>query len=260
MFTFSKLGSYGRLGNMLFQIASTIGIALKHNSYYYFPYFEGHADFRTNLFDYVHAGSLFKIYQEPHFHYKDVVLDTEYSWDLIGYFQSEEYFKHCEETIRQKFLPSLELEERVNRKHGDIINLQNTVAIHVRRGDYLTLTDYHSNLSLTNYYALAKEKIESIIQHPQYVFFSDDINWVMSQDLFKSFCPATYVLDKTENSVYHVFLMSQCKHFIIANSSFSWWAAWLSQNKDKMVIAPSQWFGPLGPQKHDLYCKNWVII
>ncbi len=181
---------------------------------------------------------------------------------IRGYFQSEKYFSGIRDEIIKIFkFPILALASIAENIKA--IQECNSVSLHVRRGDYISnksANAYHGVLSL-DYYKQAAAKINYIVQEPHYFIFSDDTNWVKSN---LNFVPsATFVdINKGDNSYLDMYLMSQCKHNIIANSSFSWWGAWLNQNEEKIVIAPQKWLAnnELNQQPQDLIPEKWITL
>jgi hypothetical protein len=161
---------------------------------------------------------------------------------IEGYFQSEEYFLDYEDEIRKEFTfrhpPSPE-----NQKTINTIQITNSIGIHIRRGDYLkgNNINYHGVCSL-EYYQQAIAYMRSKINNPQFFFFSDDIQWV--KENLKTWNNNDIYIDWNiwDQSREDMRLMSLCKHNIIANSSFSRRGAWLNNNKEKIVVAPSKWF------------------
>ncbi|MBY0432606.1 MAG: alpha-1,2-fucosyltransferase, partial [Cyclobacteriaceae bacterium] len=160
---------------------------------------------------------------------------------LSGYWQSEKYFSPVSVVIRDQFIPARPLDER-NTALQTQMQSQNSVAVHVRRGDYASASAYNSFFGVLplQYYNLAMAEIVKTISNPVFYFFSDDPSWC------KQHMPvgqAVFVDHNTgENAYKDLVLMSSCKHAIIANSTFSWWGAWLNRNPDKVVIAPRTWF------------------
>lgn len=188
----------------------------------------------------------FPKYQEKGFHYTPIEGDNIELW---GYFQSEKYFSHCKDEITEMFQPIDELEKLIPKFKGD------TCAIHVRRGDYLSLSDYHFNLQLDYYEAAMK-----LMGKKMFIVFSDDIEWCKNQPLFKG-CKFYQGGDgtRTWEDLKDFYAMASCKNHIIANSTFSWWASWLSGSEN--IIAPKNWFGV--KSKHDtkdLYTENMTVI
>jgi len=238
---FSQLGDHGRLGNSMFQMAATIGVALKHNDSYIFPRWQYWKD--LNISGCYADNIIIKHrYEEPGFTYKPIPYRN--NLDLFGYFQSEKYFKHCEEDISKLLAPKRSVQ-----------SLPKTASIHVRRGDYLEphLAGCYVKLNMGYY-----ERAMSMLNVKRFLVFSDDVEWCKSHFVGKKF-------DVIENNhpPHDLALMMACENNIIANSSFSWWAAWLNPNPDKKIIAPLKWFGPKLAPTHDtsdLVPDGWVRI
>ena len=171
---------------------------------------------------------------------------------LKGYWQTEKYFLGVENDIRKKFtFPALE--DAQNIAIAEKIKSTNSVSLHIRRGDYLT-DGRDFGLSL-GYYQQAIKHINENGQEPVFFIFSDNIEW--AKENIKN-TPAFYIdWNKNENSYIDMQLMSLCKHNIIANSSFSWWGAWLNQNKNKIVITPEKWM-PHTKSTIDLLNNSWI--
>lgn len=176
---------------------------------------------------------------------------------LEGYWQSEKYFKTIENEIRSDFILK-EKPDLHNALVADEIEKSNAVSIHIRRGDYIAnpiTFEYHGVCPLEYYYA-AINFIAKKISDTHFYIFSDDPKWVQ-QNLKINF-PHTYVTHNQNSKDYmDLWLMSLCKHHVIANSSFSWWGAWLSNNKDKIVIAPKKWFNQPYIDIKDLIPDSW---
>jgi hypothetical protein len=194
--------------------------------------------------------------------FNPAVFDMQKNAYIEGYFQTEKYFIAYENDIRKQF--SFKQKPNVKTENlSEIIKKENSIAIHVRRGDYVnnkTINSVHGACSL-DYYKKALNHFD-LTQH-QLFFFSDDINWVKENFNFIDLSTSTFVdWNNGENAWQDMYLMSQCKHFIIANSSFSWWGAWLSINKDKKVIAPKQWFNNYlkNNQTKDLIPTSWIKV
>ena len=182
-----------------------------------------------------------ELYNESHYHFQELP-----KWDNIclhGYFQSEKYFKEHESEIRTMFKADQKTEEYLQSKYGEVLSKDNTVSLHVRRGDYIGKEQFHPIVD-KSYYEQAIEKHSGAT----FLVFSDDISWC------KDNLPEgpEYVFVEGNKDYEDLYLMSKCAHNIIANSSFSWWGAWLNENKDKQVTAPSVWFGPALLPSHDL--------
>lgn len=174
---------------------------------------------------------------------------------LDGYFQNENYFK----TIRQQLLHDFQFPALIGYSkeiEGSIMAATNSVSVHVRRGDYLKpeVNAYHGVLPVA-YYQQAKSKIETQITSPNYFVFSDDPEWCKTNICFSD--NMTIVSSPLSNSWEDMYLMSLCNNHILANSSYSWWGAWLNNNPTKMVIAPKQWFASTIA---DIVPENWIKI
>lgn len=269
MIGFNALGRMGRLANQMFQYASLKGIARNVGADICIPFYkdavnDGIGNFlRTELFDSfdlsVNIGLLNNghspVVQERFFHFDEELfrLCPDHI-SLQGYFQSENYFKNVEQEIREDFTFK---DEILTPCQELIFTVENPLALHVRRTDYLTNSENHFNLPI-KYYESALELFES---DRNVIVFSDDPSWCNEQKLFSD--DRFLISENTDNRV-DLCLMTLCNDFIIANSSFSWWGAWLSSNKNKKVIAPTQWFGKTGYTKNhdtkDLIPNEWVRI
>ena len=175
---------------------------------------------------------------------------------LDGYWQNEKYFKEIEDVIRKDF-SFKEKPNKLNSNYLDKIEKVNSVSLHIRRGDYASnpkTLKFHGLLGL-DYYEKAVEIIENNIKNPEFFVFSDDIEW--AKDNLKINYPVNFVNNNSKEKGYEdLRLMMNCKNNVIANSTFSWWGAWLNNNPEKIVIAPSQWFSKEEMEKR----KNWDII
>lgn len=193
---------------------------------------------------------------DPRFHHlKD-------PFTLLGYFQSEKYFLPYREILLKEFTLKVPL-NKANRDMAEKIAATNAVSVHIRRGDYITnpyANKVFAECSVA-YYRAAMEKIRQQADHLVFYFFSDDIEWV-KQNLGDQ-VEAVYVdFNFGKDSCNDMYLMSLCKYNIIANSSFSWWGAWLNQNPGKIVVAPRKWFK--SPEANatiaDLIPESWMKL
>ena len=186
-----------------------------------------------------------------------LVKDNAY---LRGYWQSEKYFKHIEDIIRQEFTLRAK-PDKINSQLGSDIVSRNSVSIHVRRGDYASnsrINKIHGTCNL-DYYFESINKIAEVVEEPTFYVFSDDPPWVHKN--LKIPYPTVFVTHNGPEKDYEdLRLMSLCKHHIIANSSFSWWGAWLCSNPDKMVFAPKKWFNTPDLDTRDLIPESWHRI
>lgn len=176
---------------------------------------------------------------------------------LYGYWQSYKYFESIAEIIKKDFTPRLSLPENVQELKKEI-GSRNSVCIHVRRGDYVG-NSVHEVVGKV-YYDQALEVLQEKATVEHLYVFSDDIAWCREALPFSY--PTTYVGEEFagERAIGHFALMQACTHFIIPNSSFSWWAAWLSEGPEKVVIAPRQWFGDASIDTKDLIPKEWIRL
>ena len=188
------------------------------------------------------------------------ILKLSGNFYLDGYWQSEKYFQDIENIIRKE----VALKNPIENKYADLISQiknTNSVSIHIRRGDYITNKKFSKvyNLLDEKYYQKAVKFIAEKINDPFFFIFSDDINWV-KQNLNIPY-PKIFVSGENEIKNYEeLILMSLCKHNIIANSSFSWWGAWLNQNPSKIVISPDKWFNDKISDAKDLIPPEWIRI
>ena len=179
------------------------------------------------------------VYHEKDWGFDPEVLSLDDGVCLDGCFQSEKYFKDIEEVIRSdlRFTKDSFGEEGVFYKEK--ILASNSVGIHVRRGDYMT-SQLH-NVCTMEYYARSIAYIKGLVALPHFFVFSDDVEWC-SENLNISDCTFVKVTASGSNPLIDLQLMSLCKHNIISNSTYSWWAAWLNENHEKIVVAPNRWF------------------
>lgn len=200
------------------------------------------------------------IYREPHFQFDKTYLLLEKPVYLEGFWQSEQYFLKYKEVI------SKELTLRFNASdafHALELKIQSTdaICVHIRRGDYVTnpiAHEIHGLCSLDYLYQGVKEVSLGLL-NPHCFIFSDDLDWV-NKNLSLNI-PMTLVdIASTNEAHLDLTLMTQCKHFIIANSSFSWWGAWLAPYESKRVIAPLKWFSKSGNDTNDLIPSQWIRI
>ena len=226
---------------------------------------EEHTEFTDSYMDFYHRilrklrGRKSREYAESTANFDQAVLDKQNAY-LTGYFQSEKYFKDVEDAVRKTFVFTDAVVTK-SRQLVDYSSLNNPVSLHIRRGDYLEAESIYGNICTDEYYIKAISYINDNIPNPTYLVFSNDIPWV------KDWCAKTadcisfnyFVPENTteETGYLDMCLMSNCKHNIIANSSFSWWGAYLNQNPDKIVVAPSKW-NNVNNQK-DIF-SSWMTL
>jgi len=269
MIGFNVLGRMGRLANQMFQYAALKGIAHNAGADICIPNHTRPVDdgignkIRTELFDafdlQVTTGLIKKwgmrIVQERFFHFdEELFRHCPDNVTLQGYFQSEKYFKHIEEGIRADFTFKHEILKPCSEM---IASVSHPVALHVRRTDYLINSKNHFNLPL-GYYEAALQYFDA---ERNVILFSDDPGWCRQQRLFSD---QRFIFSDTFDNRFDLCLMALCDDFIIANSSYSWWGAWLSRNPAKKVIAPLRWFGTDGDTRNndtrDLIPDGWIRI
>jgi len=282
MLAFNNIGSLGRLGNQMFEYAALRGISAKHGYEWMIPPPENKGIENYSLHE------CFKLspdrkegvvdcqyVQEPHFHFSEEIYEKcPDNVSLYGFFQSWKYFDNVEDELRKDYTfhegisePCQEMMQELDGKEP--------IMLHVRRGDpnltdprgfkwsYTQCGDQHP-VQTVEYYEKALSKFDA--KQPVIVF-SDSVEWVKQQEFFSGdrFMisePEDKYADGSFTPYADLCLMSLCSHAIIANSSMSWWGAWLIANPDKKVIAPKMWFGPAYADKNtkDLYCPNWIVL
>ena len=263
MIGFNALGQLGRLGNQMFQFAALKGIARNRGFEYCFPptknknEWTDHQLFNpfklssTNQLNVQFIDSDRPTVMEETFYFNEKLFNECSDWiSLQGFFQTEKYFKH----IRDELLKDFEFRDEILKPAQKTISYwKNPIALHIRRTDYITNPN-HTALSM-NYYEKALSEFD---ESSDVIIFSDEPQWCMEQKLFKS---DRFMISEIENNYMDMCLMTLCSGHIIANSSFSWWGAWLA--KDNNVIAPKDWF--LGSNNQhlnssDLIPQSWRII
>jgi hypothetical protein len=264
MLSFNNLGNLGRLANQMFQYASLKGIAKKSGYEFCIPPKEifGKRDSVVNkdlnLYDIFEIEKnnnigLTKnnIVQEKAFNFdSDLYNNCPDNIDLLGYFQSEKYFKNIEEEIRSDF----SFIGEVGDDCKSFIKSLNSevICLHIRRGDYTTNPN-HPVQSIEYY----QESLNILPSDIPVLIFSDDSDWCFDQELFK---PDRFMISSNSSVDADLCMMTLCDYHIIANSSLSWWGSWLA--KSKKTIAPKNWFGGscINHNTNDLYCSDWIIL
>ena len=177
-----------------------------------------------------------------------------------GYWQSYQYFDSCRDVILKEFtFPKISMEDKLNFELNERLkNEENSVGIHIRRGDYLKNWKYRGLCGI-DYYQKAIAYILEHIKSPKFFLFSDDIDWVKENisPLLKGYDVTFVNWNHSINSYKDMQLMAMCKNLIIANSSFSWWAAYLNQN-DPIVVAPEKWINSF--MDFRIQYKDWITF
>lgn len=261
MIGFNHIGRLGRLGNQMFQYSALKGIAVNRGFDFTIPNHKRKINdgignmVKTELFDMFNIKCNVGVLEtssyvsEKHFEFDEEIFnECPDNVSIHGFFQSEKYFEHIENEIREDFTFIDDvLEPCIEMIGGDNYN-----SIHVRRTDYLLNSNNHSNLT-EEYYRSA---IQNFSDDDNYIVFSDDPEWCKKQEIFSN--DNFMISENTDNRI-DLCLMTLCKGHIIANSSFSWWGAWLA--KSDKVIAPKNWFGKnLNHNTKDLYPNKWIVI
>jgi GR25 family glycosyltransferase involved in LPS biosynthesis len=259
----------GGLGNQMFMIANAYAYSLRTKSNFLLEdkiHCGNRASYFNNLLINLnkYMGNMPNSLRvsEQSFHYN--VIPEEFSKQhmyFYGYFQSEKYFRDFVSEIKNLFKLPETLEFYTENKLKSMnLNKENvTVALHIRRSDYLNLQNFHPVQTL-EYYESGKKIIEDKLGFkPTYLYFSDDKFWVKENFLFGSEGSGDQIIE-CENDYEEFALLQKCDHYIIANSSFSWWGSWLSsKNSNKIIVAPEKWFGPDGPQDYyDIYTEHMI--
>ena len=259
----------GGLGNMLFQIAATESLCIDKNVDSSFPNFNSMLDYLNvdntynpnikHCHEYreflSHLNTTPIVSRVPIYHYPFEYFEIPLPKDeflINGFFQSEKYFVHNRGAILDFFKPSNFIIETIQSKYSNLLT-RKTTSIHVRRGDYVNNPNHHPTQSL-NYYLESVKELVNVTD--LFLVFSDDIEWCKQNIILEN---VVYV--EGEKDYIELFLMSKCDNNIIANSSFSWWGAWLNQNENKVVIGPKKWFGPaIQNYTGDILPEKWLKI
>lgn len=251
----------GGLGNQMFQIAATYALARRNNDTCSFNFINCHTPLQGNPSGKYKNNLLRNVFENIDFQPRVYFREEAFAYEelpyaeglcLVGFFQSEKYFIDYKDEIVNLFHLSQNDVETVH----NFINYSERfdkpiTSVHVRRGDYLQNPDFHVPCTV-EYYKEAMEEIGD-----SYFFFvSDDMDWV--KDNFKG---PNIFYSTLNDEILDFTLITQCDNNIIANSSFSWWGAYLNKHEKKKVIAPKKWFGQNGPKDtQDIIPMDWKII
>ena len=201
------------------------------------------------------------VYKEKNnYIYDQKVINVKDGQYLDGYWQSYKYFTDCPE-LKEIFSPKKNLHKKTD-EYLKQINENQSVMLHIRRGDYVTsktANQFHG-VQPIEYYKKAFELVRDSVSNPQIFVFSDDIPWAKENLILDANLTFIENIDDSDNVIDELYLMSQCKHHIIANSSLSWWGAWLNDCEKKVVVAPKQWLAKNNPSLDDLIPANWVLL
>lgn len=199
--------------------------------------------------------NIFKTHKEKSLLFDPSLKSLKGNEYIKGYFQTEKYFSEIKSILLQQFTIKRELSDSTKNYATEIASFATSCSLHIRRGDYISnakANSIHGTCSLT-YYKKAINLVEKTHKNTQFFIFSDDIDWAKKNLHNKN------IVFVNHNTIPHedIYLMSLCTHNIIANSSFSWWGAWLNINNNKTIIAPEHWFIS---RENEIVCKNWIQI
>lgn len=202
-----------------------------------------------------------RFYKQPNDNYDNSFLNLPDNYCIEGRFQSEKYFKPYEDIIRKEFKFNINLPEGAKKIENQILNT-NSIGIQVRRGDYVYNPHFNNMLGTKDlsYYENGIELITKGDKNFHIYVISDDIPWCIENLKFNY--PTTYLSDELVSPNHHVqlYLLSCCKHFVISNSTFAWWGAWLSSSINKIVVAPEIWFADRTINDKDVVPESWIKI
>ena len=223
------------LGNQLFCIAATVAYSMKNNKAYSFPDIDVYPQinkYKKSLYKNLNTKkiSISCFYKEKDYSFSEIPSYNK-NLEIQGYFQSFKYFQNYRNEIFE-LLNICQEKKLVVQKYGDYSDY---TSIHVRRGDYLKLQDFYNVLGVEYY----KKSMDSFEVGQKFLLFSDDLEWCKKNFIFSEMIEFI----SCDHDYEELLLMSTCKNNIIANSTFSWWAAWFNENKNKVVIYPKKWFG-----------------
>ena len=197
-------------------------------------------------------------YIEPSFNYNKNFFNIKNNTLIEGYFQSEKYFIK----IRKDLLKLFKIKNTSSKKSNQIINQAHdckSISLHVRRGDYISnknAVQFHG-FTNENYYKKAISLMNSRVDNPKYFIFSDDIKWVKNNFHLPE---ESIFVSHNKSGLEDMRIMVECKHNIIANSSFSWWSAWLGNIRGRVVIAPKTWLNDADTDTSDVIPERWIAI
>jgi hypothetical protein len=203
-----------------------------------------------------------RVIRESNFSFDEKMLLPEDNHYLVGYFQSEKYFENIRGELQEFLSLEYKLSDYSRRVFEDIKNSVVSVSVHIRRGDYVSDQSAYRTHGVCSleYYSAAIKHLEEGHSEVDFYIFSDDINWVKENLKVKR---AQYIASEQKRFAGEdIYLMSQCDHNIVANSSFSWWGAWLNDNSRKEVIAPQQWYADPEMQRlsKPLVPADWIRL
>jgi len=250
----------GGLGNQMFQIAAGLSKAKDLNTEFFINYDITHYGqqgkkpytYRDNFYSKINHNNYIPefVYGEPHFSYsplpdkKDMVID--------GYFQTEKYFKHNKEIIKNSFYFSDDLKNKIDKRIKKI--KQKILGVHVRTGDFLSAGNFSSHFICNKKYY--SDALDNFNLDEYFIIVCTD----SPSNLFDYFPKEDVAFSNSNSELEDLYLLSQCDSLILTNSSFGWWGAYLGKEKDTICV-PSKWFAKDGPQDYnDIYIETWKKI
>lgn len=252
----------GQLGNQLFIIAATVSLALDNGAFPIFPDL-GRCNKENIPLNYQYLfshltttfpqfGRISYYYHEPHYHYAPIPYKPNIC--LLGYFQSEKYFAHHKQEILNLFAPTQQITHYLNEKYGELLKHPLTVSVHVRFYAEGAETKISPNIGSVYY----EKALSSFPENARFLVFSNQMDRCKK---LLSGIKGDFHFIEGESHYHDFYLMSLCKHNIISNSSFSWWAAYLNLNLEKKVIAPYPWLTrSCGFDFKDVIPNDWTVI
>ncbi len=281
MITMQKMGRYGRIGNQMFQISGILGCAIKNGHHYSFPYWKNYDEMNPpegakftssgedidiqkwfqNPLPLIPEGMTFEKKEIP-WGFHDITLPVNGNYDLEGHFQSPRYFDHCKNTIRHYFTWADWVKETKEFQIED----GNTCCILIRRGDYLPQTGYHPVME-KEFYQKAMAMFPSdtkFIVFPWVHWPKGHCQENYAEAIELVGTPDVTLIDTKYHSMAKMYMASQCRHFILPNSTYFWFPAWLGEHPEKKVVSISgdNWFGPDagGITGNDIIPEDWIQI
>lgn len=178
---------------------------------------------------------------------------------IDGYWQTKKYWDDMEEEILEKY-KFREIRDDSVKELAAFLEKETTVSVHVRRGDYLLPENQKifGNICTEEYYQRAIAYVKERVPNVKIVYFTNDLDWVKEHDTSKNAVYAGDYLQEGSPDWYELYLMSLCTHHILANSTFSWWGAFLGKEEGNMVIAPKEWMN--GKTVSDIHCPDWIKL
>lgn len=260
MITNNLFNKGGRLGNQMFQYAALLGVKYKKGYDIVLESEPFEASMLFGMFDLKECSSTSanniafeKTCSENCHCFDPSILEVDDNTNLRGYFQTEKYFKHCEDIVKKEFTYRDYIIEMAD-KFLEPYRYYNLVSVHVRRTDYLVYTHIHAKCDLL-YYTEAMNQFNK--SETCFVVTTDDLEWCMEN------LKADHIIFSSDRYDLDLCIQSRCDHHIISNSTFSWWAAWLGQNPNKKIIAPKNWFTPnfaITTLDYDVVPDHWIKI